>query len=171
MFYSLKRLKLILFGLCWAFFCLSYNSANEHLINLYRTQVPFTFGLLVDLHTRIFTMQHSTDFCKTRFYVGESGNLQLHLNFIRDKLPGNKKQAETTIEDSAMKIKKEADNLARSLWAMFPDEIPVEAVNDNRDLVSTLIFLDGINVGFSDGERFLWKTQLRDNRVITNEWQ
>lgn len=167
----LKRLRLILVGLFWAFLSLSDNSANEHLINLYRTQVPFTFGLLVDLHTRIFTMQHSSDFCKTRFYVGESGNLQLHLNFIRDKLPGNKKQAETAIEDSAMKIKKEADELARSLWAMFPAEIPIEALSDNSDLVSTLIFLDGINVGFSDGERFLWKTQVRDNRVIKNEWQ
>lgn len=142
--------------------------ANENLLNLYRYHVPFTFGLLVDLHSRIFTMQHSTDFCQTKFYIGESGSLQLHLNFIRDKLPADKKLAEKTIEETAINIKNEAEELARSLWITFLTEIPAEVTSEGTYLVNALVFLDGTNVGFNDGERFLWRRIAKDNRPITN---
>ncbi len=146
------------------------NFAGDELLGLYKIPVPMTFGLLFDLHLKIFSLKYTDALHETRMYIGKSGGVQLHIRFQRDHLPLKKGSAEQFIEDKALKIKREADLLVQGLWNLFPKDIPETAFADQMDIVHSFVFLNGVRIGFADGDTFYWKKKQIPERVMTNKW-
>jgi hypothetical protein len=149
---------------------ISSSFGNEALIELYRREIPMTFGLLMDLNAKMFSIKNQYSYLKTELYIGKSGNIQLHLEFERSKLPSSKDKAEQMIEDMSMKIKSQAEILVKDLWKIYPGELPYSAFADGKELVTTVVFLNGKQIGYSEENRFYWRTQPRPQGPVTNKW-
>jgi len=144
--------------------------AGEELVNTYRVPVTVTFGMWVDLHFRLFSIQQSSPVHKVKMYLGKSGGVQLQVRYQRTRLPRKKLEAERFIEDKSLKIKREAEQLVQGLWALFPQDIPEHIFADQNDIVNTFVFLNAEQIGFADGETFYWKKKEIPTRVLTNKW-
>jgi hypothetical protein len=146
------------------------NYAGGALVNLYKTPVTFTFGILIDMNCKIFSNKHTKSLYNTQMYIGKSGIVQLHIKFKRSRLPVKKHEAEALIEDVSLKIKAEADEMIQGIWNLFPEEVPDEAFIGIKELVSGIVFLDLKQIGFADGNVFYWRKQKRPTQVITNSY-
>ena len=163
-------LKAIWIGFWFFLFSVVTPFAGEELVNTYRVPVTVTFGMWSDLHFRLFSLQQSSPVHKVKMYLGKSGGVQLQLRYQRTRLPRKKSEAEQFIEDKSLKIKREADQLVRSLWALFPRDIPEHIFVDQNDIVNAFVFLNEEQIGFADGDMFYWKRKEVPDRVLTNKW-
>jgi hypothetical protein len=140
---------------------------------MYRREVPLTFGLLMDLHLKLFALQH-TDRLKgyeSSVFIDKMGAVQLHVKFRRGILPRGGREAENMIEDTTLKVRKAAESLVKGIWGLYPEDIPEGAFSDQDDFVTTYIFLDGKQIGYASKDNFYWKKQERKHKVITNQWK
>ena len=163
----LKQASILFFFLSTSFY--SANSVN--LLDHYKEPLSVTFGMWMDLQLKVFSYKHSDWFKKTKIFIAKSGALQMKVDFQANRLPGDKNQIEDYIEDTSMKIKLESEQLVQGLWGLFPGKIPYEAFEEQHDLVSTFVFLDGKQVGWAAGDDFHWKRKKRVWDVITNHFK
>ena len=154
------------------FLCSSVHAEDSvNLLDHYKEPLSVTFGMWLDLQLRVFSFKHSDWFKKTKVFVTKSGALQMKIDFQGNRLPGDKSQVEGYVEDTSMKIKTEVEHLVQGLWGIYPGEIPYAALREQHDLVSTFVFLDGKQVGWSSGENFQWKRKKRAWDIITNNFK
>ena len=95
----------------------------------------------------------------------------MKIDFQGNRLPGDKSQIEGYVEDTSIKIKLEVEQLVQGLWGIYPGEIPYGAFKEQHDLVSTFVFLDGKQIGWTSGDSFQWKRKKRMWDVITNNFR
>lgn len=162
--------KIILSTIILATISFNQSYAGGTLVNLYKTPVTFTFGIMIDMNCKIFANKHTKTLYTTHMYIGKSGIVQLHIKFKRSRLPVKKHEAEALIEDVSLKIKAEADEMIQGLWNLFPEEVPDEAFVGIKELVSAIVFLDLKQIGFADGDVFYWRKQKRPTQVMTNPY-
>lgn len=146
-------------------------SGNEILLDMYRTQMPVTFGMYLDLHLKIFSIQNSDYRYEASTFLGQTGGVQLHVKFQRDRLPRKKAIAEDLIEQTSLELKARAAKMLKDLWALYPEEIPKGAFQDQLELVQTFVFLDEEQIGFANQDTFYWKQQPKNQKVVTNSWR
>ena len=152
--------------------CISFCSAKSiNLLDHYKEPLPVTFGMWLDLQLKVFSYKHSDWSKKTKVFIAKSGALQMKIEFQANRLPGDKNQIEDFIEDTSMKIKLESEQLVQGLWSLFPGKIPYAAFEEQHDLVSTFVFLDGKQIGWAAGDNFHWKRKKRTWDVITNHFR
>ncbi|MBT3783993.1 hypothetical protein HOF92_03385 [bacterium] len=163
-------MKALWIGIWLFLLSLAPSFAGEELVNTYRVNVPITFGMWVDLHFRLFSLQHSSSVHKVKMYLGKSGGVQLQVRYDRSRLPRKKTDAEQFIEDKSLKVKREADQLVRSLWSLFPRDIPEHIFAEQNDIVNAFVFLNEEQIGFADGETFYWRRKEVPDKVLTNKW-
>ena len=161
------RAFILYFFLCSPLYAV--NSTN--LLDHYKEPLPVTFGMWLDLQLRVFSFKHSDWFKKTKVFITKSGALQMKIDFRGNRLPGDKSQIEGYVEDTSIKIKLEVEQLVQGLWGIYPGEIPYGAFKGQHDLVSTFIFLDGKQIGWTAGDNFQWKRKKRMWDVITNNFR
>ena len=151
--------------------CISFCSAKSiNLLDHYKEPLPVTFGMWLDLQLKLFSYKHSDWSKKTKVFIAKSGALQMKIEFQANRLPGDKNQIEDFIEDTSMKIKLESEQLVQGLWSLFL-KIPYAAFEEQHDLVSTFVFLDGKQIGWAAGDNFHWKRKKRTWDVITNHFR
>ncbi len=165
------RIRTILPVLVLAFCFFSVKAESEELLlEEYRRPVPFTFGLYMDLSLKVKALQVSRPNYRVEAYIGQSGKLQVKIDFLRAMLPAQKDEAEQLIEDTSMKVHTQMLEFARGLWKTYSGMVQGEPFVSQDDYLRTLVYLDGSMIGFSEETRFMWKTVQRDPRPVTNTW-